>query len=783
MTQLSLKVINKQKVVFQVDGITCLDCAQKFEKAVNELPGVLSASLNTMTGKLTVEGMADLAAIRRLGQDENYTINPMEQVKNKEPTVFQVDGITCLDCAQKFEKAVNELPGVLSASLNTITGKLAVEGRASLEDIRQLGQDENYKINPVVQQRSIAQPVKKMNWEMLRAVLSGVSLVIAVGVEKFGGSAMTYLPMYILAMVLGGWGNFKKASHALPRLNFNMSVLMSVAVIGAFAIGQYEEGATVAFLYAISEMLQAWTVEKTRRSIRQLMDIAPKTALLRRSGSEVETSVEQINIDDIMIVYPGEKIAMDGEIVKGESAINEAAITGESIPADKGPGAEVFAGTLNTHGSIEVKVTKLVQDTTIAKIIHMVEEAQSKRAPSQVFVEKFATVYTPIVMALAMGFMFLPPLLLGYEWTPWIYRGLTLLVVACPCALVVSTPVAIVSAISNAAKNGVLIKGGIHLEEAGSLNAIAFDKTGTLTKGEAVVTDIIPVGSTPENKLLQMAANLEARSEHPLAVAIIKAAQQRGHQVVPVEDFTAIAGRGAHGTINAQRIYIGNPRMFIEKGISLEPVIKEIERLQGQGKTVMIVGTPNTFLGIIAVADEVRENSTDAVTALKSAGIQHTIMLTGDNDVTAKAMSAKVGVDEYRAELLPQDKVTVVQELLGKYNKVGMIGDGINDAPALALSTVGIAMGGAGTDTALETADIVLMADDLSKLPFTIRLSRKALAIIHQNIGFSLIIKAIAILAIFPGWLTLWMAILADMGATIIVTLNSLRLLKVNGKK
>ncbi|AGB48873.1 copper/silver-translocating P-type ATPase,heavy metal-translocating P-type ATPase, Cd/Co/Hg/Pb/Zn-transporting [Methanomethylovorans hollandica DSM 15978] len=783
MTQSILKVINKQKVVFQVDGITCLDCAQKFEKAVNELPGVLSASLNTMTGKLTVEGMADLAAIRRLGQDENYTINPMEQVKNKAPTVFQVDGITCLDCAQKFEKAVNELPGVLSASLNTMTGKLAVEGRASLEDIRQLGQDENYKINPVVQQRSIAQPVKKINWEMLRAVLSGVSLVIAVGVEKFGGSATAYLPMYILAMVLGGWGNFKKASHALPRLNFNMSVLMSVAVIGAFAIGQYEEGATVAFLYAISEMLQAWTVEKARRSIRQLMDIAPKTALLRRSGSEVETSVEQINIDDIMIVYPGEKIAMDGEIVKGESAINEAAITGESIPADKGPGAEVFAGTLNTHGSIEVKVTKLVQDTTIAKIIHMVEEAQSKRAPSQVFVEKFATVYTPIVMALAMGFMFLPPLLLGYEWTPWIYRGLTLLVVACPCALVVSTPVAIVSAISNAAKNGVLIKGGIHLEEAGSLNAIAFDKTGTLTKGEAVVTDIIPVGSTPENKLLQMAANLEARSEHPLAVAIIKAAQQRGHQVVPVEDFTAIAGRGAHGTINAQRIYIGNPRMFIEKGISLEPVIKEIERLQGQGKTVMIVGTPNTFLGIIAVADEVRENSTDAVTALKSAGIQHTIMLTGDNDVTAKAMSAKVGVDEYRAELLPQDKVTVVQELLGKYNKVGMIGDGINDAPALALSTVGIAMGGAGTDTALETADIVLMADDLSKLPFTIRLSRKALAIIHQNIGFSLIIKAIAILAIFPGWLTLWMAILADMGATIIVTLNSLRLLKVNGKK
>jgi len=706
------------------------------------------------------------------------------KVIDKQRAVFQVDGITCMDCAQKFEKAVNELPGVLSASLNTMTGKLTVEGTVDLAAIRRLGKEENYKINPVVQQPSVkTQPVKKVNWELLRAVLSGVSLVVAFGLERFGSPAIAFLPIYTIAMVLGGWGNFKKASHALPRLNFNMSVLMSVAVIGAFAIGQYEEGATVAFLYAISEMLEAWTMEKARRSIRQLMDIAPKKALVRRSGSEVEVSVEQINIDDIMIVYPSEKIAMDGEILKGESAINEAAITGESIPAEKGPGDEVFAGTLNTHGSLEVKVTKLVQDTTIAKIIHMVEEAQSKRAPSQAFVEKFATVYTPIVMALAVSTMFLPPLLLGYEWTPWIYRGLTLLVVACPCALVVSTPVAIVSAISNAAKNGVLIKGGIHLEEAGSLNAIAFDKTGTLTKGEPIVTDIVPVGSTEENKLLEMAANLEARSEHPLALAIVKAAQERGYHVAPTEDFTAIPGRGAQGTIGTQRVYIGNPQMFTEKGISLEPVAKEVERLQGQGKTVMIIGTLHIFLGIIAVADEVRENSADAVAALKNAGMQHTIMLTGDNAATAKAISTKVGVDEYRAELLPQNKVTAVQELLDKYGKVGMIGDGINDAPALALSTVGIAMGRRGTDTALETADIVLMADDLSKLPFTIRLSRKALAVIRQNIGFSLIIKAVAILVIFPGWLTLWMAILADMGATIIVTLNSLRLLKVNGKK
>lgn len=700
-------------------------------------------------------------------------------------TVFQVDGITCLDCAQKFEQAVNQLPGVINASLNTMTGKLTVTGTADLQAIRRLGLEEDYTINPIQRenQKKSQSSVQGANWELRRAVLSGISLAAAYSLEKFGGSAMAFMPLYTAAMVLGGWGNFKKAAHALPRMNFNMSVLMSIAIIGALAIGQYEEGAAVAFLYAISEMLEAWTMEKARRSIRQLMDIAPKRARVRRAGTEVEIPVEEIHIDDVMIIRPGDKIAMDGEIIKGETAINQAAITGESLPAEKGPGAEVFAGTLNTLGAIEVRITKLAQDTTIAKIIQMVEEAQSKRAPSQAFVEKFAAVYTPIVMALATGIIFIPPLLMGLEWAPWIYRGLALLVVACPCALVVSTPVAIVSAISNAAKNGVLIKGGIYLEEVGTLNAIAFDKTGTLTKGEPVVTDIVPVGALAERELLQMAASLEARSEHPLALAIVKTAQARGCQLAPVEAFAAIAGRGARGTSGGQLVNIGNPRLFVEQGISLELVAEAVARLQGEGKTVMVMAANDAVVGIFAVADEVREASAKAITALKQAGIQHTIMLTGDNTATAKAMASQVGVDEYLAELLPQDKVTAVQELLGKYSKVAMIGDGINDAPALAVSTVGIAMGSAGTDTALETADIALMADDLSKLPFTIRLSRKALAIIRQNITFSLIIKAVAILAVFPGWLTLWLAILADMGATIVVTLNSLRLLNVTVKE
>ena len=695
-------------------------------------------------------------------------------------TVLQVDGITCLDCAAKFEAAVRQLPGIVSASLNPMSGRLTLTGTIDLPAIRALGREEDYTIVPVDQRSVIAPPAAGR--QLPRAQLSGLFLIFAYGLEKFQGPAPAYLALYITAMVLGGWGNFRKAAYSLRRLNFNMSVLMSVAVVGAVGIGQYEEGATVAFLYAVSELLEGWTMEKSRRSIRQLMDLAPKLARVRRNGIEIDLPVEEIAVGEIMIIRPGEKIALDGDVRHGESAINQAAITGESLPVEKSPGAPVFAGTLNTYGALEVEVTRLVQDTTIARIIHMVEAAQTKRALSQAFVEKFAAVYTPVVMALAAGIVFLPPLLSGLEWQPWIYRGLALLVVACPCALVVSTPAAIVSAIGTAARNGILIKGGIYLEEMGSVQAIALDKTGTLTEGRPVVTDILPLHSLPAKDLLALAADVEARSEHPLTNAIVEAAREQGHRVVPATDFQSLPGRGAQASRNGEQILIGNPRLFEERGIPLVPASRPIAELQNQGKTVMIIGTSTYLLGLIAVADALRKNSPASVAELKRSGIRHTILLTGDNSVTGAAVAAEVGVDEYRAELLPEDKLAAIHELRRQYGKVAMVGDGINDAPALALSTVGIAMGGAGADTALETADIVLMADDLSKLPFLIRLSRQTLTIIRQNIAFSLLVKVLAILAVFPGWLTLWLAILADMGATLLVAMNSLRLLTVKAK-
>lgn len=654
----------------------------------------------------------------------------------------------------------------------------------SKEKLEELGAFENIK---VVDDK--ADTEKEISfWEKNRTmIVMGISLaflLVALAADYLLNAPPSIaISLLVTATLLSGWGNFKKGIVNLFKLRFTMNTLMTVAIGGAFAIGYWEEAAVVAFLFGVSEWLEGYSSDKARQSIRQLMDIAPKTATIMRNGEERILSVEEIEIDDIMIVKPGEKIAMDGEVVKGNSSVNQAAITGESIPAEKTLGDPVFAGSLNQAGSIEVKVTKLVEDTTIAKIITMVEDAQEQRAPSQAFVEKFAQYYTPSVMALAVVLALVPPLLFGASWEQWIYNALALLILACPCALVISTPVSIVSGISNAARNGVLIKGGLHLENAGALKAIAFDKTGTLTRGEPAVTNVIPLKGQSEEEVLALSAGIEKFSEHPLAEAIVKDAQRKGVTIKKAEDFQSIMGKGAQAVVDGITYLIGSPRFFGDMGISLAKVQEQILSLQQEGKTAMILGKNDEMLGIIAVADEIRETSKHALKQLKMAGIKKTIMLTGDNEATAHAIASQVGIDEYRAELLPEDKVAAVKELRSTYDRIGMVGDGVNDAPALATATTGIAMGGAGTDTALETADIALMADDLSKLPFTIRLSRSTLRVVKQNIAFALGIKAVATLLVFPGLLTLWLAILADVGATLIVTANGMRLLKIKPEK
>lgn len=627
-------------------------------------------------------------------------------------------------------------------------------------------------------------PVFEKNRRVIISAASALLLAAGWAVEVFFQLPCAATGLYLAAMLSGGFAVARKALFSLRRLEFNMNVLMTVAVTGAALIGEWREGAVVAFLYSISEALESYIIDKARRSIRSLMEIAPKIATVRRGGREMELPVGEIRQGDVLIVKPGEKIAMDGKVISGYSAVNQAAITGESIPVEKAAGDEVFAGAFNQQGVLEVEVTKPASDNTIAKIINMVEEAQAQRAPSQAFIDKFAKYYTPVVIALAAGITILPPFFWGQPWYPWIYRGLALLIVACPCALVVSTPVAIVSAIGNAASNGVLIKGGVYLEDAGALSVVAFDKTGTITKGIPEVTDIIPViGKISGQELLRVSASVEKMSEHPLAKAIVRKAKEEGLELETISDFEAVVGKGARAKLNGREVIIGSPKLFKKNRINISSLEETFLKLQSEGKTAVMVGINNELMGILAVADTVRENIKDAVRLLKAMGIERTVMLTGDNAYTAEAIAKQVEVDEYMAELLPQDKVAAVNEMLKRCGKVAMVGDGINDAPALAAATVGIAMGGAGTDTALETADIVLMADDFSKLPYAVRMSRAALSVIKQNIAFSIIVKFAAVMLVFPGWLTLWLAILADMGASLLVTLNGIRLMAIKPAK
>ncbi|RBP95920.1 Cd2+/Zn2+-exporting ATPase [Cytobacillus firmus] len=648
-----------------------------------------------------------------------------------------------------------------------------------MEAVEKAGAFENLKLRAENEKAVEREPFWKQKAN-LKVYISAIILVVSWFLsEPYGQDHLYPIAGYAAAIIIGGNTLFLKGFKNLAKLNFDMSTLMTIAIIGAAIIGEWGEGAMVVILFAISEALERFSMEKARQSIESLMDIAPNEALVRRGHEEMLIHVDDIQIGDVMIVKPGEKLAMDGVVLKGTSSLNQAAITGESVPAVKTAGDEVFAGTLNEEGLLEVKVTKRAEDTTIAKIIHLVEEAQAEKAPSQQFVDRFAKYYTPAIIVLAFLIAVVPPLF-GGEWSEWIYQGLAALVVGCPCALVVSTPVAVVTAIGNAARNGVLIKGGIHLEETGALKAVAFDKTGTLTKGVPAVTDLITI-SGEEKHLLQITAAIEKGSQHPLASAIMKKAEEMGSDFngLNAEEFTSITGKGVKAAVNGVLYYAGSPNLFEELHSGMDSFIqKQISDLQTQGKTVMILGTESEILLLIAVADEMRDHSKTVISKLNEMGIK-TVMLTGDNKRTALEIGKQAGVSEIKADLLPQDKLAFIKELRASHQSVAMVGDGVNDAPALAAAAVGVAMGGVGTDTALETADIALMSDDLRKLPYTIKLSQKALGIIKQNITFSLGIKALALLLVVPGWLTLWIAIFADMGATLLVTLNSLRLLKI----
>jgi len=758
---------------------------------------------------------------------------------------LRVEGMDCADCALKLEQAVSRLDGAFHVSVNFAAATMHVEYDANrlapdavTKRVRRMGYAAHAAGTPA------AAPPDSRGGRMVAAVrsrprdmltlLAGVLLLAAVAAHLAGLPRPAVTALYAVSVLSAGSFVARKGlTNLWLTRQMDINFLMTIAAVGAAAIGEWAEAALVVFLFGVGETLESYTMDRARRAIRSLMALAPAEATVlvdcldceehlgqpMASGQpytggacpwcvhETRLPVAELAIGDRIVVRPGERIPMDGRVLAGESAVNQAPITGESIPVEVGPGADVFAGSINGNAALEVKVTRLAADNTISRIIHMVEQAQAQKAPAQRWVDRFARVYTPAVVGLAVLVAVVPPLLFGQPFLDgadgargWLYRALALLITACPCALVISTPVSIVSGISRAARAGVLIKGGAHLESAGSLAAVAFDKTGTLTRGEPSVTSVVSLDGYGPDAVLRIAAAVEARSEHPLAQAVVRHAADRGIAFRPGDQFRALTGRGAAALVDGQVARVGSAAMFADAGLPVpEAVLGHSARLEAQGNTVMLVHGARSiagvdagaaenaegpevvempeFLGLVAVADTIRPDARAAMDALKAAGIRRTVMLTGDNATTAAAIATQAGVDEVRANLMPGDKVAAVDGLLAEHGQVAMVGDGVNDAPALARATVGIAMGAAGTDQALETADIVLMGNDLRKLPFAIQLSRRTLGVVRQNILFSLGVKAVFLALVLSGTATLWMAVFADVGTSLIVILNGMRLL------
>lgn len=692
--------------------------------------------------------------------------------------LFRVSGIDCPSCAGTITRSIEAAGAVERVAVDVLKGEVRVTvpaGGPSREALTRAIANAGFSVRP----ESVA-PVRPRG-PLIAATVSGLALALGLGLPWIIGPSLLATMLLATALVAGGWYVAPRGLRALRHRSPDMHALMTIAAVGAVLIGDWGEGASALFLFSVALLLEGWAVGRARRSIGALLDLAPAEALVIRLGGEQTVPVAEIKVGERIRVRPGERVALDGTILSGESALNEAPITGEATPADKGPGHQVFAGTINGHGALEVRTTAAASDTTLARVLHAVEDAQAARAPVQSLVERFARIYTPVVLGLAALVAVLPPLLGAGTWEVWLYRALTLVVIACPCALVISTPVTLVSALTGAARSGVLIKGGARLEALARVRVIAFDKTGTLTEGRPELTDVITLDGLPQPELLRLAAAVERHSEHPVARAIASAALERGLPPAEVHGFTALPGWGARATVEGRQVSLGNRRLCDQIGACRDDVHALLERLEGEGKTAVLVADGAAPLGVLAVADRLRPAAASALADLRRAGVQRVVMLTGDSEAVAHGVAAAVGISEVRARLLPEDKHRAVRQLEADFGPVAVVGDGVNDAPALAAASVGIAMGAAGTHVALETADVALMGDNLALLAPTIRRARHTLAIIRQNMVVAIGLKALFLVLAVLGQATLWMAVAADMGASLLVIANGLRALSSPG--
>ncbi len=624
----------------------------------------------------------------------------------------------------------------------------------------------------------MAMPRPWRNAKVVTSACSGLLLLVGFVGGYIGLRAEFQTILYVTAVLVGGYYFGREALEELVKeREIGIELLMSTAAIVAGVMGQWPEAATLVFLYSISEAAEGYTAERARHAIRALMDLAPKTALVRRGDQETRIPVEQIRVGDIFIVLPGESLATDGEVIDGHSSVNQAPVTGESVPVEKLPGSQVFAATINGEGALTVRATKAFADNTLSRIIHLVEAAQASKGRSQRFIERFGRRYSPAVLGIGILIGLLPPLF-GLPWEDWVTRATVFIVAAAPCALVISIPITLVAAIGTAGRNGLLIKGGVHLENLAKVRVVALDKTGTLTLGRPQVTDVVALDGRSEHEVLAAATALELRSQHPLAQAVLERARSDGISAGPAADFQSLTGAGAKGSVDGVEHFIGNPRLFGDLAVPLGAVMPHVEALQREGKTVVLVGTAQAIHGLIAIADPLRPEAAQAIAELKRVGIERVVMLTGDNPLAAEAIARQVGVDEVFAELSPEDKTRKVAELEARYGKVVMVGDGVNDAPALAAAHVGVAMGAAGTDVALETADVALMSDNLARLPYLIKFSQRTWGVIQQNLALSAIVIGTLIVGAVGGYFTLPIAVLAHEVSEFVVIASGLRMLR-----
>jgi Cd2+/Zn2+-exporting ATPase len=692
-------------------------------------------------------------------------------------SVFRIDGMCCGEEAAILQRRLRPIAGVEDVAADVVGQRLHVKYDAAVlstnvivDAVSETGMRAWLEHEePVVPPSSRARGVL--------VAISGATLVAGIVGQWVGAPDWLTILCYTAAALSGGVFPARRAIKSLRHFDLDINVLMLIAVAGAMLLGEWAEAGTVVFLFAIAQWLESRSMDRAREAIRALMDLTPDEARVRYHDREELVPVDRLSLGDVMLIRPGEKIPLDGEIVVGRSDVNQAPITGESLPVDKGPGDEVFAGTINGHGAIDVAVTRRRRDTTLARIIHLVETAQAQRAPSQQFIDRFARYYTPAVIALAI-LIAAVPIVTGGTAETWIYRALVLLVVSCPCALVISTPVSVVSALAGAARRGVLVKGGVHLERLAAVKVIAFDKTGTLTRAALRVTGVETAASSSDAEVLALAASVEARSEHPIAAAIVAAARERQIAFVPALDVHALPGLGAEGRVDGGEVVCGNVRLFRERGLVDDEVLRRTDAIAAGGASPVIVARTGRIMGFIAVADQEREVAADTIDLLHRQGLAPVVMLTGDQPAAARAVSSRLGVDDVRAGLLPHEKVAAVQELRREFGPVAMVGDGVNDAPALAVADVGIAMGAIGSDAALETADVALMTDELPKIAYAIRLSRATVRNIRVNVALSLVLKGAFLVLAVAGMATLWMAVIADTGTSLIVVANAMRLLR-----